>query len=421
MWLLSLAAAVSVWLLWSRQQPESALLLRDFVAQGLPIQQNVHIRFADRGFTFPDLVEATQRQLDFRLKTDNVSFQYTLIDELPATVARPPDSHRVVLFNDVALTDGVMTQMPVYVEEFATAANDTGAVVPEHNASLLYAVDLHFSDKPKMWLDTKLLTAHMAYSLDYLHQNDLPFFLTQTIYDNLLEADLQMLHQIKSYNFSDYSPRVKVNFVAAEELGLLPAEVGTAIADFLATYNALVSPLVTIDASFQTLDVSKRRAAPHLTRNTLNEITFFYSTTMRPYADSIQGVPLHHIDLVVPDKPTAGDLYGTEYQEQLRKAELETWNVTSFVRGISASMHTVLKLPAVGTATLQMKADGAAKHFTLKGIEEILDMLVDHFDAAAYKKISKFIDALLLEHEHDWLQHLHTVYVMHGQLTARKT
>lgn len=419
--LLALAAALVM--LVSRGSPETeARLLRDYVAHNLTVAQPVHVRPGNRGLVFPDAVRATQQQLDYRLRSNGVPYRYPLVDELPRSIERLPDHIEVAEF--VPTVDATNTDETTSTESADAAATDstdsadttTDRDTNSTDTTVQYVVELMFHDLPGMWLDVdsdRELRAVMTYNLDMVHRNDVPFFLTQTIYDHLLDADLRARRDMQDRPFAYYRPAVRVNFVAAEELGVTPPEIQRVFEHHLAQFDK-VRMYVDVQAAFHVLDVTKKRAPPTWTRNSTTELTFFYLTTLKPYANSVQGVPLYHIDLEEATARSAGDAYGTEYLENVQHANRATYNVTRFLDDATAQIEQFIDLPSTKARNLRLRAEGAMKHYTINGIVELLDKIIDgDFDLGVYKKICALVDEIVSETEHDWLAHLHRVHAMH--------
>lgn len=406
-----------------RSSPEAeARVLRDFVASNFSVSQPVHIRFGDRGFVFPDLVEAAQAQLDFRLRNDGISHRYPLVDELPKRIERLPEEEDVV--PDFVLTDDVTDEVsrtetePVETGEIEARSTDLSGdsgIIPR------YVLELLQHGLTGMWMDLEgetELKSVLTYDLDVIHRNDIPFFVTQALYDNLLLSDLLMHEEVKSKQFSDYQPEVYVNFVAAEDQGISSDAIKDEFESHMAQYER-VAPFVRINSHFHTMDVTKARAKPNWIRNTTNELTYFYLTSMKGYANSIQGVYLHHIDRVTVSSEPTGDPYGTDYLEQQKRANTATYDVSSFLEQVASEVEEHVHLPGPEAANIRLRAESAMKHFTLKGIVSILDQfLAGKCGPDVYKKICALVDQIMTENEHDWLRHLRLVSDLSNSISA---
>ncbi|KAM9910209.1 hypothetical protein OXX69_004699 [Metschnikowia pulcherrima] len=440
--LFTVAVALSAWLLFSasgheKTHLEQAKMLRDFVKHNFSITQEIDIEFGDRGFRFPDLVRAAQLQLDFRLSSDNVPYKYVLVDKLPAYIESPSTETERLWNKEVVLTDeGYVVpktaENSVTVECASSSSlniTETHSSKPESEVfgskSILgseYTVELYFQDVPKLSLDLVQLKTYMAYHLDFIHQNDLPFFLTQAVYDMLMKPDLDMLKEIHTgiRTFKDVTRHLTVNFVAAEESGTTRTEIAEAISQHMRQFEA-IHEYVNITSHVHVLDVSKRRAAPNWLKNTTNEVTFFYSTTMKPYADAIQGVYLRHLEPMEKEIQIEGDRYGTEYQSRWQRSQIDTYNVTAFLEEISAGIKSAIHMPVHGSSNIRLSADALMKHYTILGITEILDQIIGNevFNEIKYRNICDLVDEILVHRNHDWSSRLTEVADLHKKLEIR--
>ena len=142
-----------------------------------PVTIPVHVKFRGPGFWFPDLVEATQIQVDEETKnTFPPNWRIQLIDEL--------NGHDV---------SGVSSE------------------------ELQYTVEMIYDEKDTVGLDSSNLLAYMSYSLKTIHSNDLPFNLAQVVIYHLMAAEKAMLT-------SDLADGLSLRFVLEEQhRGLQPA------------------------------------------------------------------------------------------------------------------------------------------------------------------------------------------------------
>ncbi|GEQ67575.1 hypothetical protein JCM33374_g1240 [Metschnikowia sp. JCM 33374] len=462
--ILTLAVAISAWIIFNTRNREApptyvdqAKQLRQFIAYNFSVPQEVNVQFSDRGFRFPDLVEAAQLQLDFRLKQDNVPYKYVLVDRLPKTISRPPTDLEEMLQREVILTDEAVTPKPFGeetdvlstsvdktqdsvttetgtnvtssivdldaddLEDASSVTNSSGvsskSVVPRMPE---YAVELDFNGSPKLSMDLIKLKVYMSYHLDFIHQNDLPFYITQAVYDMLLKPDIDMWKDIHGSRrkFRDVTRRLKVNFVAAEESGETHPEIADAISQHMRKFDD-IKAYVDVQQSVHVLNVSKQRAAAHFLQNTTDELTFFYSTTLRPYANTIQGVPLRHLDLLAKETNIEGDPQGTEYQERFRQSQIDTYDVTSFLEEATDFIKGAVRFSVPGSSNLVLMAETTMKHYTIIGLTEVLDALLEtdiSFDVEIYKEVCKVVDKILQEGNHDWAEHLSVVAALHEKV-----
>lgn len=408
-------------LLKSPSPHEHAARLRHFVAHNLSVCEEVHIKAGNRGLLLPDLVKATQAQLDFRLTADAVPLRYVLVDNLPeripAAMETQPIPGSLAHATEVSLSavqEQVETQ-PLYEDSLMASSSFT--LLPNRT------LDLYFHDKPHLWVDLYEPLAILAYNLEQVHRNDVPFFATQVLYDALLEPDLTMWKQCGPHTqrkFGDYRPQVRVNFVAAEETSETPSHIIESIEKYMKRFSIL-EPFVKVNTSIQVLDVSKRRASPHLTKNTSLELTFFYLTSLRPYTNNVQGVSLYHISPEIPKDLGLKDRYGTEYQAYQKRLQTTVYNMSDFFLSATREISKFVGLPDSYSANLALKTMSALKHYTILGVRECLDVLLDpsNYEEAAYVEVSKVVDSMMSEVHHDWEKNLKRVYEVHRRLLGK--
>ncbi|CAI5756080.1 unnamed protein product [Candida verbasci] len=107
----------------------------------------IYIQFANEQFKFPDLIVATQFQLDSELKhLTNKSLKVELIDKLENNLYEQNQSN----FEDN------------------------------------YIVDLVLSDENSLAISSDKLNAYVLYTLDSIYANDLPFLISQTVLYHLI-------------------------------------------------------------------------------------------------------------------------------------------------------------------------------------------------------------------------------------------
>ncbi|KAI3402320.2 hypothetical protein KGF56_004890 [Candida oxycetoniae] len=123
--------------------------LRGYKFDDITVTIPVSLTFINEKFNMPDLIAASQIQIDREIKRlTNVSIQVLLKDNL----------------------DGMSERQE-------------------------YNVDLVLQRDDSLGIFPASLTAVVFYSLDSIHSNDLPFFITQTILHHFLYADIQLLNR----------------------------------------------------------------------------------------------------------------------------------------------------------------------------------------------------------------------------------
>lgn len=454
-----------VWLL--QPQPsgiERVVKLRDFVEHNLTLTEEVYIESGNRGLLLPDVVAAAQAQLDYRLRNGGVRLLFKLVDHLPKKIEPALESRPLIEAtatsdeskepqNPKTIETAVITEAaPLEVSEQdlnqayarleeeirnheappdnSTNSSNSGNVnKPKFNDRAVRALELYFYDTPHMWVDLYEPIAFLAYNLEQTHRNDVPFFVTQALYDALLQPDIEMWEQMvhreaqKDANttlFDGYRPEVKVNFVAAEESGDSPADIIESIERYMERYS-IVEPFVHISTTVQILDVSKRRAAKHLTKNSTLELTFFYLTSLRPYANSVQGVPLHHISPELPPAAPPHDHFGTAYKEYEKRVNTVVYNISDFLLAASEEINKFVGLPLTDTQNLHLKTASALKHYTMLGIKDTLTKLVDpdKYSEPVFSEICQLVDTILVETHHNWLAHLSHIHRVYKSLVEK--
>lgn len=400
-----LLACLGSWLLnkepFGRPQVDALRLL---VAERFPVNQNIHILFENTGLRFPDLVTASQMQLDHILQQQNILFRYTLIDDLAQEF-------------DPFLSVAEPTS-PMLITLDATESLSVKATVAEakERTKPTYSVALALSDSVSIYHDIFAPKVIMGYDLNAVHKNDMPFFVTQAIIDHLLAVDFSTAKLLCNSTFADYSPRLEVNFVAVEELGDTPSEIVEAIRNHFAEIQQRLSPFAKLDVRFVLVDVTKNRLRPANTKNSTQSLNFVYLTSLLGFADEIQGVPIRHLTKEKVERLKDGEvLYGTELLERQRKLDSATYNITSFVQSAQFAILSASGLPMVDSENLAMRAESAMKYYTITGIVGELDRITQNLDKTAFLQVAKLVDHILTQDEHDWHEYLLQVGKWHGR------
>lgn len=134
---------------------EQLQLIKSFIINDLVITVPIYVRFGDKGFNFPDLIEAAQMQLDYELyKTVNTKWRFKLIDQLLSNVSYADDGN--------------------------------------------YILELTHSDDNFVIVEPKMCKAQVHYSQASVHANDLPFFMTQATLEHFMSAEIDLLRLLNS-------------------------------------------------------------------------------------------------------------------------------------------------------------------------------------------------------------------------------
>lgn len=428
---------VSAWLaltLFGNSDRQNAESLRDFVIHDFPVTQNIHIRVADIGLRFPDLVEAAQAQLNHRLSEEKIPFKYELVDELPRKVKKPKnllwEPADMVLTVDATETDtgkGTETETSLHTldlegqeSENSTEgdANNTKIDLELSNSSLLanftrvaplWVVELAHTDKLSVLVDIHEPKATLTYNLESVFTNDLPFYLTQAIFDSLLLAELEMWRNVQFGQFQ-YQSALKVNFIAAEELGNTPKELKDEIEKQMKYLESKISPYVQITHKFSTVDITKQRIPKQYTNNSTS-LNFVYLTSLSGIINSVQGIQLYHI---AENEEIEGE--GGNEKEKTEGLTLSGHNSTQFLTDIETEIKLALRIPDFELENLNLAVESIMKNSAISGIVAVLDDLLKstEFDKVKFAEVTKLVDAILKEKQHDWsawLKQVNEIYM----------
>lgn len=426
---------VSAWLaliLFGSSDRQNAEALRDFVIHDFPVTQNIHIRVADIGLRFPDLVEAAQAQLNHRLSEEKIPFKYALVDELPRKVKKPKN----LLWEpaDIVLTVDVTETGSEYETETETSlhtldleepkgenstelnANNTEIDLERSNSSVLanytraaplWAVELAHTDKLSVLVDIYEPKATLTYNLESVFTNDLPFYLTQAIFDSLLLVELEMWRNLQFGQYQ-YQSALKVNFVAAEELGQSPKELRDEIEKQMKYLESKISPYVQITHGFLTVDITKQRIPKQYTNNSTS-LNFVYLTSLSGITNSVQGIQLYHIA-----ENEENEAEGEHEKGETGKLTASGHNSTLFLTDIETEIKRNLRIPEL-LENLNLVVESLMKNSAISGIVAVLDdlLIATEFDKVKFEKVTKLVDAILKEKQHDWsawLEQVNEIY-----------
>ncbi|EGW33933.1 uncharacterized protein SPAPADRAFT_59317 [Spathaspora passalidarum NRRL Y-27907] len=159
-------AVTGPWIWVRMHQTNEIEVLQQLLRDGLfPVTIPIAIQFAgDVSFTFPDLIEATQFQIDREVShLTNSSLYIQLIDN----------------FDD--------------------------------SSPSLYSIDLILNNENTLGISATSLKGYVFYTLDSVHSNDLPFVITQTILYHLIRPEIDLMNRPLTENFPD-SLDIKLKF-----------------------------------------------------------------------------------------------------------------------------------------------------------------------------------------------------------------
>ncbi|CCE83748.1 Piso0_004334 [Millerozyma farinosa CBS 7064] len=138
--------------------------LGNFITRDAEIIIPIRIRYGDEGFNFPDLIEATQNQIDAHVMNKPASiFNYKLIDDLKPSDRKYHSSHKGLLEYTVELALGSDNSVVLHPDEFK---------------------------------------AYLYYETSAVLSNDLPFFITQVIASHLMWPDFDVKSLIAKPSFT---------------------------------------------------------------------------------------------------------------------------------------------------------------------------------------------------------------------------
>lgn len=177
-------------LLWYTYNPATQLGMLKLSLDKLQITIPIYLKFADAGFKFPDLVEASQIQLDKVLEGSR--FRYELVGRLDQPKIQHDEKH-----------DGDVD------DDAESAGNE------EDQLKDKYVLELEIAEENWVIVHPRLPRATLFYSLSAIHANDLPFYVTQAIVDHLVYPDLI------EYNISDYNTRVEFELIQVTNSSIL--------------------------------------------------------------------------------------------------------------------------------------------------------------------------------------------------------
>lgn len=419
-------AALAIWLAigsFNSSDRKLAESLLEYVTQNFAIRQDVDIRVGDLGLRFPDLVEATQLQLNHRLKQANIPFVYNLVDELPKIVIRPRNKDfepEEVIITPVETPSSTESDfaVPTNLENDNSVGKDSAGDNSSAATSTIsrtipeYFVELVLADKVGIWQDLHELKVILTYSLEACHQNDLPFYLTQAIYDHLLLPDVELFDTGR--DFSQFVPQLKVNIIAAEELGESPETLRSHLESTMEFLASQISPYVETSIEFFVIDVTKKRVPAALLSNNTATLNIFYLTSLAGITNKVQGVDLYHI-YQENIQEYSHDPYGTAYREHSQRAKHGGYNSTDFEKGATLAIKEAVGLGDFAVENVNLLVESSMKHTTISGIVAVLEELlrVETFDSEKFHCVAELVDTILSESTHDWSKHLKTIFELY--------
>lgn len=149
--------------------------LKNYLQTDANITIPISLRFGDAGFQFPDLVEASQIQVDFDIQ----------------------ERMKGKFFPKIKLVNDLRPNRNISIE---------------YEKDDKYVVELLLSDENSVIVDEAAYKAFALYTMRAVHANDLPFYIAQIINYNLLAPDMRTFHYGLNHTF-DYSRDMVINFI----------------------------------------------------------------------------------------------------------------------------------------------------------------------------------------------------------------
>lgn len=308
---------------------DQLILLKEYIDHVLPITVPVTLEFGDTGFAFPDLVKATQIQVDSHLK-DIGQERY-----------------------DVVLLDNL------YIDALR---NSSISAVDHNSTSVNYAVEMVHASDNYVVIDSNKFRAFNFYSSAAIHENDIPYFVAQCILYHLLRTDLSL---IRRPNATNYLPQLNVNlisvFLNGDNYIDIPTEQYTTevLQDFLRELSHYCSVKVQCHILNSTENSITEDFRQFQSKETLNLI---YSHLSNEYR-LLNLMPNHDISYFDFRKPVV--------------TRQDLWPYLYHARNAIASY---LELPVFPRDNIRIKVWAMKKHNTIKFLLETVSILqqLDH-------------------------------------------
>lgn len=405
---LLLTVAVVCLALWYRLQPNELpslaeiQALRLYVADHFAVPHEIKVEFDNRGFRFPDLIKATQLQVNKYLKEEGMPYNYTLIDKLPKNIERTdgrnsgPGGLVPRAVDEVKPTDDASKLTIPY-----TPAK-TGSPQPD------FTMQLHLDGFSALYMDQTEFSCSLSYDIEAIHSNDLPFFLSQTIVEHLFGTDREQWHSRNQTSIADYIPQFQLNIVGVEDRETVSDDIRDAFESNFGNSFEPFSAFMNISLNFESIDISKGKFPANFLSNQTNLLTYLYLTTLHNVLNNIHGVHIHHLVEEVP-QPVPEDVYGTELEEAKKRSENTALNLATFLFPIVGDCAEALNLD-VSHRNGYLVAYFLNKLYTIRGMVDVLDRIIDLVkksaltkeEAAIYKKICHLVDHTLATPNQDW-------------------
>lgn len=279
----------------------------------LPIP--VYVRFGGGHFNFPDLVEATQLQID--AETEHISemkIKLLLVDELNLKQQNPDNNNL------------------------------------ESPSSNKYSIELVFSGENTVAIDPELLKVYHSFNLESIHSNDLPFLITQSIIYHLFSPEF---HVFKNGITDLDETKFKVLIIMDDTIS---DSQFVQFQTLIASYVSKIDGLFNLEIEFIGLESSVKNF--FLEESNLSTL-FTYASTLDEFVDK---------NLVTTDKveDSSNNTNVQFFIGQLKKLsnDPEIW-----LDSMTSIIEELLRLPVHPTNNIALKAMSLRRFKTLQYIK----------------------------------------------------
>lgn len=303
--------------------------LWESIDKNLTVVVPVTLEFGDIGFVFPDLVSASQIQVDSQLRNiDQEQYKVILIDKLHVDPRRikssPPESNE--------------------------------------DLSVDYSIELVHASENYVVFHEEEFKAFNFYTSSAIHENDLPFFLTQCILSHLLNNDLKLL---SSKRPTYYRPEINVNLVTIFLEGDEYIEIPLAhhCDDFFEPFVTGLREYSSVRIHQSVLNTTERTLAEDIKlfeRN--NSLALFYTHTSNE---------LRLRQLI----PTADVSYFPFATTPIAKED-----VWPFLYHAKSAITALLEIPMFPRENLRVKLWSMKKHNTIRFLADSVSLLIKSTD-----------------------------------------
>lgn len=278
----------------------------------------VYVRFGGGHFNFPDLVEATQLQIDAEIEhISEMKIKLLLVDELDLKQQNPDDDDNNNL---------------------------------ESLSSNKYSIELVFSGENTVAIDPELLKVYHSFNLESIHSNDLPFLITQSVIYHLFSPEF---HVFKN-GITDLDERkFKVLIIMDDTISV------TQFLQFqtlIASYVSKIDGLFNLEIEFVGLESSLRSF--FLDKSNLTT-TFTYACTLDEFVDK-------NLDTTDKVEDSSNNTNVQMFIGQLKKLsnDPEIW-----LDSMTSIIEELLRLPVHPTNNIALKTMSLRRFKTLQYIK----------------------------------------------------